>query len=213
MWSRASSVVYSAGQLLRRYSSKSAEEIFREKLQKIEKKSFENAPEWIKREESLRKRYGQWNPTHKLSRQQIHDIRDLKLRMPELKTVQLADFFHINPESIRRILKSKWVPNEEELESLTERANNRKLRSQEKKMLLKQERYEERDTQKKKNEPVRTLPTIVIDSDRRKGPRNHHGGSGAKKQYGKSNNQEKRYSKHERGQYKPYTEGVGDLID
>ncbi|KAF8004018.1 hypothetical protein HF325_001466 [Metschnikowia pulcherrima] len=40
----------------------------------------------------------------------MNDIRDLAARAPELKTVQIADFFKINPESIRRILKSNWNP-------------------------------------------------------------------------------------------------------
>lgn len=106
---------------------------FKARILNAEKESAKNKPEWEKREESLRKRYGEWNPTRKLSRQQIADIRSLKEQWPLMKTKQLADHFHVNPESIRRILKSKWIPNEDEIKDLNERAEKRKLASQERK--------------------------------------------------------------------------------
>lgn len=114
---------YSLGQLT------PSELRFKEKLDAEERERQKNAPEWEKRDLSLRKRYGQWNPTRKLSRQQMNDIRDLKARAPELKTVQIADFFNINPESIRRILKSKWAPSEEERAQQEARGIKRKKES------------------------------------------------------------------------------------
>lgn len=120
-------------------SLKAAGELaFKKKLQEVEAERAKNAPFWEIREASLRKRYGQWNPTHKLSRQQMNDIRDLKTRAPQLKTVQIADFFGVNPESIRRILKSKWVPNDTDLARLERRAEERKQASRERRKLEKE---------------------------------------------------------------------------
>lgn len=110
----------------------SSEEAFRRKIMEAEKEQDKKAPMWVKRDQSLRKRYGNWNPTRKLSRQQVQDIRDLKQQMPLIKTIQIADIFQINPESIRRILKSKWTPTEEELKEIEERAVRRKAKRQEK---------------------------------------------------------------------------------
>ncbi|WPK25181.1 hypothetical protein PUMCH_002485 [Australozyma saopauloensis] len=115
------------------------EEVFKQKLALAEKAAKERLPEWEKREEALRKRYGHWNPTHKLSRQQMVDIREFKKAAPHLKTVQIADHFRVNPESIRRILKSKWTPKEKELENILERAEKRKQKSNERKRLSKSE--------------------------------------------------------------------------
>lgn len=112
-----------------------AEATYKAQLLAAEAEHAKKLPEWAKREESLRKRYGAWNPTKKLSRQQITDIRELKAQWPQMKTKQLADHFKINPESIRRILKSKWEPSEDELTSMNERAEKRKLQSQERKKL------------------------------------------------------------------------------
>ncbi|GEQ70393.1 hypothetical protein JCM33374_g4070 [Metschnikowia sp. JCM 33374] len=64
----------------------------------------------------------------------MNDIRDLKARAPELKTVQIADFFNINPESIRRILKSKWEPGVAEQARQEKRAEVRKAESLQRKL-------------------------------------------------------------------------------
>lgn len=111
-----------------------AEAVFKSRILRAEAEQAKKLPEWAKREESLRKRYGAWNPTRKFSRQQISNIRELKAQWPQMKTKQLADHFNINPESIRRILKSKWTPSEEELASMNKRAEKRKLESQERKL-------------------------------------------------------------------------------
>lgn len=114
-------------------SKTSGEAMLKAKLIQIEKPAQKNMPEWHKRDHSLWKRYGQWNPTRKLSRQQMVNIRELKKSAPHLKTVQIADHFGVNPESIRRILKSKWVPSDAEYGSLLERTEKRKQRSIERK--------------------------------------------------------------------------------
>lgn len=107
--------------------------VFKLRLEQAEKAAKDRMKLWEKREESLRKRYGQWNPTHKISRQQMADIRELKKVAPHLKTVQIADHFNVNPESIRRILKSKWVPNDQELADIEIRTEKRKQNSIERK--------------------------------------------------------------------------------
>ncbi|KAK6457313.1 required for respiratory growth protein 9, mitochondrial [Scheffersomyces xylosifermentans] len=114
---------YSSGQDLK------AEAQFKKKLLAREKEFEKNKPEWKKRDTSIRKRYGAWNPTRKLSRQQMQDIRSIKEQMPTLKTIDLANMFSISPESIRRILNSKWQPTENEEKLLVERAQRRKLES------------------------------------------------------------------------------------
>ncbi|ODV82246.1 uncharacterized protein CANTADRAFT_45976 [Suhomyces tanzawaensis NRRL Y-17324] len=107
------------------YSSK-AEQAFIQRVREQEKKSIDKVPEWEKREVSLKKRYGNWNPTRKLSRQQISDIRNLSSQMPQLKTVDFAKHYKISPEAVRRILSSSWIPKESEESKILERGEKRK---------------------------------------------------------------------------------------
>ncbi|KAK6199486.1 required for respiratory growth protein 9, mitochondrial [Scheffersomyces amazonensis] len=99
---------------------------------------------WEKREDSLKKRYEAWNPTRKLSRQAMDDIRSLARQMPHLKTVDLANHFRISPEAIRRILKSNWVPNEDEHLSIMQRAERRKVQRKEMRKQAEQVEKEEK---------------------------------------------------------------------
>lgn len=90
------------------------------------KPGHKTLPEWAKRQQSLKQRYGEWNPTRKLSRQQMQDVRNFLEQLPHLKTVDLAQYFNISPEAIRRILKSSWVPkNEDEIVKRDERRKAR----------------------------------------------------------------------------------------
>lgn len=107
-----------------------SEENFKAKLKQKEKEMHEKLPEWKKRDESIRKRYGEWQPTHKLSRQQIQDIRNIKEKIPGMKTVELATHFKVSPEAIRRILQSNWVPNDSEEERMRLRGEKNKHESQ-----------------------------------------------------------------------------------
>lgn len=81
---------------------------------------------WQKRDSSIKKRYGEWNPTRKLTREQMDDVRLFYQQMPHLKTIDLANYFSILPEAIRRILKSKWAPSEEVQQQLKVREETRK---------------------------------------------------------------------------------------
>lgn len=117
-----------AGKLsIRSYSNrKDAFTLFKEKVASQEKAASEALPLWKKRDLSHRKRYGEWRPTKKLSRQQMLDIRNLKEQMPEMKTIQIANHFKISPEAVRRILRSKWVPSDDEEGDLIRRAEKQK---------------------------------------------------------------------------------------
>lgn len=83
-------------------------------------------PEWQKRDASIKKRYGQWNPTRKLTRDQMDDVKNIAAQMPHLRTVDLAQYFNVLPEAIRRILKSKWQPLERTGLALREREQRRR---------------------------------------------------------------------------------------
>ncbi|KAJ5281817.1 Required for respiratory growth protein 9 [Penicillium angulare] len=67
-----------------------------------------------------------WNPSKKLSPDALDGIRQLHASAPEqFTTAVLAEEFKISPESIRRILKSKWRPSGEEVESRRKRWEKR----------------------------------------------------------------------------------------
>ncbi|KAJ5113106.1 Required for respiratory growth protein 9 [Penicillium angulare] len=67
-----------------------------------------------------------WNPAKKLSPDALDGIRQLHASAPEqFTTAVLAEEFKISPESIRRILKSKWRPSGEEVESRRKRWEKR----------------------------------------------------------------------------------------
>jgi hypothetical protein len=56
-----------------------------------------------------------WNPRKKLSPDALAGIRAIHAQFPEQYTTSvLAEKFEVSPETIRRILKSRWTPKEEE---------------------------------------------------------------------------------------------------
>lgn len=86
-------------------------------------------PEWKKRAVATKARYGAWNPTHKLLRDQMTNVRLLKDQAPSMTTADLAGHFGVSPEAIRRILRSKWGPSEAAAERMDRRAAERKQQS------------------------------------------------------------------------------------
>ncbi|ODV66130.1 hypothetical protein HYPBUDRAFT_112388 [Hyphopichia burtonii NRRL Y-1933] len=196
----------------RHYSDKThktstvSEKKFIEKQKEEMKAKHKNQPEWVKREQALTKRYGTWNPTRKLSRQQIQDIRNLKEQVPHLRTIDFANYFRINPEAIRRILKSKWVPNDNEVERIQKRSEERKLESQERKQGLRQE-------MNLKNERLRRSQSIHIDKITPPKPTfnydSRNSRSPYKKKNGKGDQRDSRPRKHNR----PFVQSVADVID
>lgn len=78
--------------------------------------------------EALKKKLGgqAWNPRKKLSPDTMEGIRHLHSTQPDkFNTPVLAQHFKISPDGIRRILKSKWRPSDQEYESRMERWNKR----------------------------------------------------------------------------------------
>ncbi|KAH7398843.1 required for respiratory growth protein 9, mitochondrial [Phaeosphaeria sp. MPI-PUGE-AT-0046c] len=67
-----------------------------------------------------------WNPRKKLSPDTMEGIRHLHSTQPDKFTSSiLASHFKVSPEAIRRILKSKWRPSDEEYEDRMQRWNKR----------------------------------------------------------------------------------------
>ena len=72
---------------------------------------------WQIQKQALSEKFGAsgWAPRKRLSPDALEGIRALHAQYPEKYTTpELAQQFAVSPEAIRRILKSKWKPNEEE---------------------------------------------------------------------------------------------------
>ena len=79
---------------------------------------------WQVQKEALQKKFGdqKWKPRRRLSPDAMEGIRALHAQYPEqYPTPVLAKQFEVSPEVIRRILKSKWRPSEEEMTKRAER--------------------------------------------------------------------------------------------
>ena len=67
-----------------------------------------------------------WNPRKRVSPDALAGIRSLSASQPDIyNTATLAQHFKMSPEAIRRILKSKWQPSEEEAEDRRKRWEKR----------------------------------------------------------------------------------------
>lgn len=79
--------------------------------------------EWLKQKEALAKKFKgeRWNPPKKLNRVQMESVRLLKRQFPDMSAKELSQQFKVSPEAIRRILKSRWKPNEREAERIEQR--------------------------------------------------------------------------------------------
>ncbi|KAF1977714.1 required for respiratory growth protein 9, mitochondrial [Bimuria novae-zelandiae CBS 107.79] len=85
-------------------------------------------PAWlVEKEATKRKLNGEaWNPRKKLSPDTMEGIRHLHKSQPErFTTPVLAQYFKVSPEAIKRILKSKWRPSDEEHEERLRRWDKR----------------------------------------------------------------------------------------
>ena len=72
---------------------------------------------WGVQKTALEHKFGEqgWAPRKRLSPDALDGIRALNAQYPEdYSTSVLAEQFKVSPEAIRRILKSKWRPNDEE---------------------------------------------------------------------------------------------------
>ncbi|KAF1359922.1 required for respiratory growth protein 9, mitochondrial [Lizonia empirigonia] len=76
-----------------------------------------NRPAWQAEKEAMKKKLDgeAWNPRKKLSPDTMEGIRHLHQTQPaRFTTPVLAEHFKVSSEAIRRILKSKWRPSDEE---------------------------------------------------------------------------------------------------
>ena len=83
---------------------------------------------WQTQKKALLEKLGStgWLPRKRLSPDTLAGIRALHAQHPEkFTTPVLANQFKVSPEAIRRILKSKWRPNDEEEEERRRRWENR----------------------------------------------------------------------------------------
>ncbi|KAL2785731.1 hypothetical protein BJX66DRAFT_50658 [Aspergillus keveii] len=82
---------------------------------------------WQIQKDALKKKFPTgWSPQKKLSPDAMEGIRHLHAMSPDkFTTAVLAEEFKVSPESIRRILKSKWRPNATEMEDRRKRWEKR----------------------------------------------------------------------------------------
>jgi hypothetical protein len=83
-----------------------------------------NVPQHILTHKSAMKRLFPlgWAPPKKLSREAMDGLRSLHEHDPDaFTTPELAKRFKISPEAVRRILKSKWRPDERRMAKIAER--------------------------------------------------------------------------------------------
>lgn len=86
---------------------------------------------WQIRKAALAAKFGStgWQPRKRLSPDTLEGIRALHKSDPmSYSTAILAEHFKITPDAIRRILKSKWRPNEDEVEDRRQRWEKRGLK-------------------------------------------------------------------------------------
>lgn len=84
--------------------------------------------DWQIQKHALEAKFGEqgWQPRKRLSPDTLDGIRALHTSNPAAYSTNiLAQHFKVTPEAIRRVLKSKWRPNEEEIESRRQRWEKR----------------------------------------------------------------------------------------
>ncbi|KAF0355130.1 Neugrin-domain-containing protein [Gigaspora margarita] len=108
----------------------------------------ENLPNWLKHKYAIQERtmFQKWCPRKRVSREVMDNIRLLYNQSPEENNPKkLSQQFKISPESVRRILHSKFIPtaeittrqNQKLLDNFLKFKAERKAKSKEKKKLMK----------------------------------------------------------------------------
>lgn len=84
-------------------------------------------PHWRIQKEALKEKFPDgWRPRKRLSPDALAGIRALNAQYPDIyTTAALSAKFEVDPEAIRRILKSKWQPSTEEEEERLKRWRTR----------------------------------------------------------------------------------------
>ena len=83
---------------------------------------------WQSYKAALKEKFGEqaWSPRKRISPDALAGIRALRTNQPDVYTTdRLAEHFKMSPEAIRRILRSKWQPNEEEMDERRKRWEKR----------------------------------------------------------------------------------------
>lgn len=83
---------------------------------------------WKVQKSALQDKFGEqnWQPRKRISPDALSGIRTMHNQQPHIYTTEvLADHFKVSPEAIRRILKSKWQPDEETSEDRRSRWEKR----------------------------------------------------------------------------------------
>lgn len=89
-----------------------------------------------------------WAPPRKLSREAMDGLRTLHAHDPEQFNLRmLSDKFKISPEAVRRILKSRWAPDEE-------RRGEMMLKEREMR-IARSKRWKEAEKEKKREEIIK----------------------------------------------------------
>lgn len=103
------------------------EEAEQRALIRLKARQEEEATLWRTQRTSLKSKFPTgWSPPKRLSPEALEGIRALNAQYPDqFNTPVLASHFKVSPESIRRILKSKWRPTGEEDEERRERWERR----------------------------------------------------------------------------------------
>ncbi|KAF7193391.1 Required for respiratory growth protein 9, mitochondrial [Pseudocercospora fuligena] len=106
------------------------EEAQKKKQEEKEKKLqlIKSNERWKVEKHALQKKFGEtgWQPRKRLSPDSLEGIRALHASDPATYTTAvLAANFEVSPESIRRVLKSKWKPSEEQRAARMERWEKR----------------------------------------------------------------------------------------
>ena len=93
-----------------------------------EERQSRHSEAWQIQKAGLQRKLGEasWQPRKRLSPDALEGIRALHAQYPnKYTTPALATQFKVSPDAIRRILKSKWRPSDEEEEERRERWNKR----------------------------------------------------------------------------------------
>ncbi|KAL1966117.1 hypothetical protein VTN77DRAFT_4865 [Rasamsonia byssochlamydoides] len=104
-----------------------ADEVSAAKPTQTETKKKKKKEPWQVHKEAMKRKFKDgWNPPKRLSPDALDGIRHLHASAPDkFTTPVLAEEFKVSPEAIRRILKSKWRPSEEEMEDRRRRWRRR----------------------------------------------------------------------------------------
>ncbi|EGG04520.1 uncharacterized protein MELLADRAFT_88779 [Melampsora larici-populina 98AG31] len=84
-------------------------------------------PEWLIQKQALKESFPTgWNPPKKISRPAMSLLKSLHKEDPhQFSLTMLSDRFKISPEAVRRILKSKWIPDRITTEKIIQKSGSK----------------------------------------------------------------------------------------